>query len=58
MHIFSPDYSTDTGVLGELFLTLSRLAVRNEFCQEIMDLGGLQLMLTAMEQNMDHQVRN
>ena len=50
------DYIGDTKVLGELFLTLSRLAVRNEFCQEIMDLGGLGLMLGALEKNMDHQV--
>ena len=52
----SKDYIDDTVVLGELFLTLSRLAVRNEFCQEIMDLGGLGLMLGALEKNMDHQV--
>ena len=42
--------------MGELFATLGRLAVRNEFCQDIMDLGGLQLMLGALEHNMAHQV--
>jgi hypothetical protein len=52
----SKDYIEDTAVLGELFLTLSKLAVRNEFCQDIMDLGGLGLMLGALEKNMDHQV--
>lgn len=51
------DYSEDTGVLGELFLTLARLAVRNEFCQEIMDLGGLELMLGAIEKNTSNQVK-
>lgn len=53
---FLADYCEDRSVLGELFSTLSRLAVRNEFCQEIMDLGGLELMLKALAQNSDHQV--
>ena len=52
----TPDYADDKSVLGELFLTLSKLAVRNEFCQEIMELGGLDLMLPALGQSMDNQV--
>lgn len=44
-------YAEDSSVLSELFLTLSRLAVRNEFCQEIMDLGGLDLMLRILITN-------
>ncbi len=55
VHVF-PDFQNDKAVLGELFSTLSRLAVRNEFCQEIMDLGGLILLLDTLESNMDHQV--
>ncbi|KAK2822303.1 hypothetical protein Q5P01_022368 [Channa striata] len=35
-------------VLSELCATLSRLAVRNEFCQDICDLGGLKLMMTLL----------
>ncbi|CAJ1072081.1 armadillo repeat-containing protein 6 [Xyrichtys novacula] len=38
----------DTSVLSELCATLSRLAVRNEFCQDICDLGGLKLMMTLL----------
>ncbi|XP_076001251.1 armadillo repeat-containing protein 6 [Genypterus blacodes] len=38
----------DTSVLAELCSTLSRLAVRNEFCQDICDLGGLKLMMTLL----------
>ncbi|XP_041849584.1 armadillo repeat-containing protein 6 isoform X2 [Melanotaenia boesemani] len=38
----------NTSVLSELCSTLSRLAVRNEFCQDICDLGGLKLMLTLL----------
>ena len=50
------DYAEDAAVLGEMFLTLSKLAVRNEFCQEIMDLGGLQLMLDALEKSITKKV--
>ncbi|XP_074544562.1 armadillo repeat-containing protein 6 [Halichoeres trimaculatus] len=39
---------SDTSVLSELCATLSRLAVRNEFCQDICDLGGLKLMMTLL----------
>ncbi|XP_034558962.1 armadillo repeat-containing protein 6 isoform X2 [Notolabrus celidotus] len=38
----------DTSVLSELCATLSRLAVRNEFCQDICDLGGLKLIMTLL----------
>ncbi|XP_034411038.1 armadillo repeat-containing protein 6 [Cyclopterus lumpus] len=38
----------NTSVLSELCATLSRLAVRNEFCQEICDLGGLKLIMTLL----------
>ena len=52
------DYINDRAVLGELFATLACLAVRNEFCQEILDLGGLQLILQSMEKNIEHYVSN
>ncbi|XP_068197129.1 armadillo repeat-containing protein 6 [Antennarius striatus] len=38
----------NTSILSELCSTLSRLAVRNEFCQDICDLGGLKLMMTLL----------
>ncbi|XP_077471643.1 armadillo repeat-containing protein 6 [Stigmatopora argus] len=41
-------HSGNTTVLSELCATLSRLAVRNEFCQDICDLGGLKLMMTLL----------
>ena len=43
-------------LLGELYLTLTRLAVRNEFCQEIMDLGGVKLMINTIRNNVGRQV--
>lgn len=38
----------NTSVLSEVCGTLSRLAVRNEFCQDICDLGGLKLIMTLL----------
>uniref|UniRef100_A0A3B3SDC3 Armadillo repeat containing 6 n=2 Tax=Paramormyrops kingsleyae TaxID=1676925 RepID=A0A3B3SDC3_9TELE len=45
----------NTAVLSELCATLSRLAVRNEFCQDIVNLGGLEFMLTLLAESLDHQ---
>ncbi|XP_036410639.1 armadillo repeat-containing protein 6 [Megalops cyprinoides] len=45
----------NTSVLSELCSTLSRLAVRNEFCQDIVDLGGLKFMMTLLADSLDHQ---
>ncbi|KAI4881701.1 hypothetical protein NFI96_031356, partial [Prochilodus magdalenae] len=42
-------------VLSELCATLSRLAVRNEFCQDIVDLGGLKFMMTLLADSLDCQ---
>ena len=47
----------DESVLGELFTTLGRLAVRNEFCQRIVDLGGLTLMLDCLQKNLGSKVK-
>ncbi|KAM6918951.1 armadillo repeat-containing protein 6 [Xenentodon cancila] len=38
----------NSSVLSELCATLSRLAVRNEFCQDICDLGGLKFMMSLL----------
>lgn len=45
----------NTSVLSELCATLSRLAVRNEFCQDIVDLGGLKFMITLLADSLDCQ---
>ncbi|XP_067824609.1 armadillo repeat-containing protein 6 isoform X2 [Heptranchias perlo] len=42
-------------VLSELCATLSRLAVRNEFCQDIVDLGGLNFMVALLADCIDHR---
>ncbi|XP_074650634.1 armadillo repeat-containing protein 6-like [Tubulanus polymorphus] len=51
----SRDYSSNNAVQGELFKTLGKLSVRNEFCQEIMDLGGIEFVLKALENNLNSQ---
>ncbi|XP_056368567.1 armadillo repeat-containing protein 6 isoform X6 [Oenanthe melanoleuca] len=47
-------FRDNSGVLSELCATLSRLSVRNEFCQEIVDLGGLDFMVTLLADCMEH----
>uniref|UniRef100_A0A8C7ZS01 Armadillo repeat containing 6 n=1 Tax=Oryzias sinensis TaxID=183150 RepID=A0A8C7ZS01_9TELE len=44
-------YHDNPPLLSELCAALSRLAVRNEFCQDICDLGGLKLMMTLLADN-------
>eukprot|EP00056_Hartaetosiga_gracilis_P008528 m.121901 g.121901 ORF g.121901 m.121901 type:complete len:582 (-) comp12931_c1_seq4:1080-2825(-) len=41
-------FTEDAATTAELCKTLARLSVRNEYCQEIVDLGGLQLILPAL----------
>ena len=43
-------------VLGELFLTLGSLVVRNEFCEEVLSLGGVQFILQAFQNNIADKV--
>ncbi|KTF83382.1 hypothetical protein cypCar_00043075, partial [Cyprinus carpio] len=49
----SQAHPENKAVLSELCGTLSRLAVRNEFCQEIVDLGGLNFMITLLADSLD-----
>ncbi|KAJ8270083.1 hypothetical protein GJAV_G00110130 [Gymnothorax javanicus] len=48
-------HPNNTGVLSELCATLSCLAVRNEFCQDIVELGGLKFMMSLLADSLDHQ---
>lgn len=48
-------HTGNPSVLSELCATLSRLAVRNEFCQDIVDLGGLNFMITLLADGLDSQ---
>ncbi|XP_048198571.1 armadillo repeat-containing protein 6 isoform X2 [Perognathus longimembris pacificus] len=48
-------FPDNPGILSELCSTLSRLVVRNEFCQEVVDLGGLDMLVTLLASCSDHQ---
>uniref|UniRef100_A0A4W2DAR9 Armadillo repeat-containing protein 6 n=1 Tax=Bos indicus x Bos taurus TaxID=30522 RepID=A0A4W2DAR9_BOBOX len=49
-------FPDNPSILSELCSTLSRLAVRNEFCQEVVDLGGLSVLVALLADCNDHQV--
>ncbi|XP_065729976.1 armadillo repeat-containing protein 6 isoform X3 [Phocoena phocoena] len=49
-------FPDNPSILSDLCSTLSRLAVRNEFCQEVVDLGGLNVLVTLLANCNDHQV--
>ncbi|XP_069505236.1 armadillo repeat-containing protein 6 isoform X2 [Ambystoma mexicanum] len=48
-------FMDNASVLSELCATLSRLVVRNEFCQEVVDLGGLNFMVALLADCIDHK---
>lgn len=56
LDIFHTAHLGNTSVLSELCATLSRLAVRNEFCQDICDMGGLKLMMTLLADSYESAV--
>lgn len=56
LDIFHAAHLGNTSVLSELCATLSRLAVRNEFCQDICDMGGLKLMMTLLADSYESAV--
>ncbi|XP_054005823.1 armadillo repeat-containing protein 6 homolog [Hylaeus anthracinus] len=43
-----PRFKKDKGVVGDLMITLAALIVRNEFCQEVEDAGGLKFVVDIM----------
>eukprot|EP00070_Physeter_catodon_P033052 XP_028339946.1 armadillo repeat-containing protein 6 isoform X2 [Physeter catodon] len=49
-------FPDNPSILSDLCSTLSRLAVRNEFCQEVVDLGGLSVLVALLADCSDHQV--
>ncbi|KAG9486475.1 hypothetical protein GDO78_006707 [Eleutherodactylus coqui] len=49
-------FTDNSIVLSELCSTVARLCVRNEFCQDVVDLGGLNFMLALLADCIDHQV--
>ncbi|XP_020636648.3 armadillo repeat-containing protein 6 [Pogona vitticeps] len=48
-------FTDDCSVLSEICATLARLSVRNEFCQDIVDLGGLNFIVALLADCIEHQ---
>nr|XP_060641064.1 armadillo repeat-containing protein 6 [Anolis sagrei ordinatus]XP_060641065.1 armadillo repeat-containing protein 6 [Anolis sagrei ordinatus] len=48
-------FTDNCDVLSEICATLARLSVRNEFCQDIVDLGGLNFIVALLADSIDHQ---
>ncbi|XP_007897009.1 armadillo repeat-containing protein 6 [Callorhinchus milii] len=48
-------FTGNLSVLSELCATLGRLAVRNEFCQDVVDLGGLNFLVALLADCINHR---
>ena len=57
LHLLFSEYSNNKIVLSELFATLSVLVVRDEFCKAVMDMGGVDFILQAFQNNMAEKVK-
>ncbi|XP_015109574.1 armadillo repeat-containing protein 6 homolog [Diachasma alloeum] len=51
-------FKGDVGVVGDLMLTMASLIVRNEFCQDVEDAGGLTFILDVMINHPDTEKLN
>ncbi|XP_011642893.1 armadillo repeat-containing protein 6 homolog [Pogonomyrmex barbatus] len=51
-------FKKETKVIGDLMITLAALVVRNEFCQEVEDAGGLKFILDIMTEYPDSEKLN
>jgi len=49
-------YVDDSEVLVELFELIGRLSVRDEFCQKVLELGGVASILSALQNNIADKV--
>ncbi|XP_051174994.1 armadillo repeat-containing protein 6 homolog [Leptopilina boulardi] len=53
-----PRFKSDKAVTGDIMLTLASLIVRNEFCQDVDDAGGLKFLLDVMIDHPDVEKLN
>ncbi|CAD6201268.1 GSCOCG00000069001-RA-CDS [Cotesia congregata] len=52
------EFKDDEDVVGDLMATLASLVVRNEYCQDVEDAGGLTLILEVMINHADSEKLN
>jgi len=50
--VFIKDHESDAGLASEVCLTLGKLLVRNEFCQQVVDLGALDVVNRLLHTHM------
>lgn len=46
----------DSEVMVELFQLIGRLSVRDEFCQKVLELGGVASILSALQNSISNKV--
>ncbi len=57
LFFFKANEELNEDSLASIMLTLSKLAVRNEYCQEIYDKGGLKFIIKCIsEEHLQNQV--
>ena len=56
LRVFLTAFEQDASVTKELYSTLSKLLVRSEFCQQMVDLGGLEVIFKTVDVHMNQQV--
>jgi len=50
--VFIKEHERDVGLASEVCLTLGKLLVRNEFCQQVVDLGALDVVIRLLHTHM------
>jgi len=50
------EYVDDSEVLVELFELIGKLSVRDEFCQKVLELGGVASILSALQNSISDKV--
>jgi len=50
------EHAGDTEVMVELFELIGRLSVRDEFCQKVLELGGVSRILSALQNSISDKV--
>ena len=56
MAMVCTEHVGDSEVMMELFQLIGRLSVRDEFCQKVLELGGVANILSALQNNISDKV--
>ena len=50
------EHVDDSELMVELFELIGRLSVRDEFCQKVLELGGVAIILSALQNSITDKV--